>query len=130
MEAWTPSLAERVRGGTREDRWLGGSIPSFLRKPYGPGWALVGDAGVTMDPCTAEGITNALRDADFLADALDEGLSGQRPMDEALAQYEQRRNAAILPIYELTCELAPFAPLPPDRRENVERILSATSNVH
>ena len=162
LEAWTPSLAERVRDGTREDRWLGGSIPSFLRKPYGPGWALVGDAGVTMDPCTAEGITNALRDADFLADALDEGFSGLRPMDEALAQYEQRRNAAIMPIYELTCELASFAPLPPDRRqllealidnqpdtnrflgliaqtvpipeffteENVQRILSAASNVH
>jgi len=36
-----------------------------MRKPHGPGWALVGDAGVTMDPSTAEGITNALRDATF-----------------------------------------------------------------
>ena len=124
LEAWAPSLAERVRDGTREDRWLGGPIPNFLRKPYGPGWALVGDAGVTMDPCTAEGITNALRHADFIADALDEGLSGQRPMDEALAQYEQRRNAAIVPIYELTCEMAPFAPLPPDRRELLEALRS------
>ena len=162
LEAWAPPLAERVRGGTREERWRGGPIPNFFRKPYGPGWALVGDAGVTMDPCTAEGISNALRDADLIADALDEGLSGQRPMDEALAQYEQRRNATITPIYELTCELAPFAPLPPDRRqllealpgnqadtnrflgliaqtvsipeffaeENVQRILSAASNVH
>ena len=122
LEAWAPSLAERVRDGTREDRWLGGPIPNFLRKPYGPGWALVGDAGVTMDPCTAEGITNALRDADFMADALGEGLSGQRPMDEALARYEQRRNAAIVPIYELTCEMAPFAPLPPDRRQLLEAL--------
>ncbi len=123
LEAWAPSLAERVREGSREDRWLGSPIPNFFRKPYGPGWALVGDAGVTMDPCTAEGITNALRDADFAADALDEGLSGRQPMDEALAQYEQRRNAAIAPIYELTCELAPFAPLPPDRQQLLEALL-------
>ena len=45
-------------------------------------------------------------------------------MDEALAQYEQRRNAAIVPIYELTCEMAPFAPLPPDRRELLEALRS------
>ncbi|MDD9993999.1 MAG: NAD(P)/FAD-dependent oxidoreductase [Rhodospirillales bacterium] len=122
LETWAPPLAKRVRDGTREDRWLGGPIPNFFRKPYGPGWALVGDAGVTMDPCTAEGISNALRDADLIADALDEGLSGQRPLDEALARYEQRRNATITPIYELTCELAPFAPLPPDRRQLLEAL--------
>ena len=123
LEAWAPSLAERVHNGKREDRWLGAPIPNFFHKPYGPGWALVGDAGVTMDPCTAEGITNALRDADFLADALDKGLSGQQPIDEALSQYEQRRNAAIAPIYELTCELARFAPLPPDTRHLLEALI-------
>ena len=128
LDAWAAPLAERVRAGTREDRWLGGPIPNFFRKAYGPGWALVGDAGVTMDPCTAEGISNALRDADLIADALDEGLSGRRPMEEALAEYEQRRNATIEPIYDLTCELAPFAPLPPDKREFFEAVSASRSD--
>ena len=122
LESWAAPLAERVRDGRREERWRGAPIPNFFRKPYGPGWALVGDAGVTMDPCTAEGISNALRDADLIADALDTGLSGQQPMDDALAQYEQQRNATITPIYELTCELAPFAPLPPDRQQLLEAL--------
>ena len=122
LESWAAPLAERVRDGRREERWRGAPIPNFFRKPYGPGWALVGDAGVTMDPCTAEGISNALRDADLIADALDEGLAGQQPMEDALARYEQQRNATITPIYELTCELAPFAPLPPDRQQLLEAV--------
>ena len=122
LESWAAPLAERVRDGRREERWRGAPIPNFFRKPYGPGWALVGDAGVTMDPCTAEGISNALRDADLIADALDTGLSGQQPMEDALARYEQQRNATITPIYELTCELAPFAPLPPDRQQLLEAV--------
>ena len=122
LASWAAPLAERVRDGRREERWRGAPIPNFFRKPYGPGWALVGDAGVTMDPCTAEGISNALRDADLIADALDTGLSGQQPMEDALARYEQQRNATITPIYELTCELAPFAPLPPDRQQLLEAV--------
>ena len=45
-----PEFAERVRGAHREERFAGGAVPNFFRKPYGPGWALVGDAGYTKDP--------------------------------------------------------------------------------
>ena len=41
----------------------------FLRQAFGPGWALVGDAGYFKDPLTAHGITDALRDAELLANA-------------------------------------------------------------
>src|SRR5262245_2641950 len=50
-----PQLAGRLREGSREGRFIGGSVPNFMRTPCGPGWALVGDAGVTVDPCTAAG---------------------------------------------------------------------------
>ena len=42
-------------------------VPAVLRRPAGPGWALVGDAGYVKDPLTAHGITDALRDAELLA---------------------------------------------------------------
>ena len=42
----------------------------FMRRPCGPGWALVGDAGYFKDPLTAHGITDALRDAELLARAM------------------------------------------------------------
>ena len=110
-----PQLAERLRSGKQEERILGASdLPNYLRKPYGPGWALVGDAGYHKDPFTAQGITDAFRDADLLAAAIDAGFSGQQPLPEALAGYEQQRNQHVMPMYEFTCQLASFEPPPPE----------------
>jgi flavin-dependent dehydrogenase len=108
-----PDLSERVRAGERAERLLGAAqLPNFVRKPYGPGWALVGDAGCHKDPFLALGICDALRDAELLADALDEGLSGRAPMDSALAGYERARNDATLPEFHNNVEMARLAPRP------------------
>jgi flavin-dependent dehydrogenase len=110
-----PELAERVRGGRREERFYGATdVPNFFRKPYGPGWALVGDAGCHKDPYLALGICDALRDAELLADALDAGLSGRASLDAALAEYERRRNEASRPDYTENLRLARFEPPPPE----------------
>ena len=110
-----------MRAGQREDAWLGGSIESFCRKPFGPGWALVGDAGLTLDPITAAGITDAFRDAGLLADAVDEGLSGRGDLEAALAGFEQSRNAASLPVYHFAGQMAQLAPPPPEVQQLVRR---------
>jgi flavin-dependent dehydrogenase len=84
-----PDLAERVHAGKLAHRFMGtADLPNFFRKPYGPGWALVGDAGVHKDPITAQGITDAFRDSELLAQAIDAGFAGRQPLDEALAGYE------------------------------------------
>jgi 2-polyprenyl-6-methoxyphenol hydroxylase-like FAD-dependent oxidoreductase len=109
-----PSLAERARAATRVERFRGtADLPNFYRKPYGPGWALVGDAGYHKDPITAQGITDAFRDAELLAAAIDDGFAGRRPPAEALAGYERARNEATRPLYELTCQFAALQPPPP-----------------
>ncbi|MEA2207074.1 MAG: hypothetical protein QOE77_3850 [Blastocatellia bacterium] len=101
------SLAERLDGGRREERFAGtGYIPNFLRKSFGPGWALVGDAAYHKDPITAQGITNSFSHAELLAESLDEGFSGRHKMEEALANYEQQRNEQVLPMFDFTCQLA------------------------
>ena len=111
-----PEVAERVRAGTRVDRFRGtADVPNFLRKPYGDGWALVGDAGYHKDPCTAQGIGDGFRDAQLLVDAMDAGLSSHQPMDVAMARYEAARNDHVMPIYQFTCELAALQPPPPDK---------------
>ena len=108
-----PELAERVRSGRREERFSGATdLPNFFRRPYGPGWALVGDAGCHKDPFLALGVCDALRDAELLVDALDDGLSGRRPIDIAMADYERRRNEASMPDYQENLHLAQFKPLP------------------
>jgi flavin-dependent dehydrogenase len=109
--ALAPPLAERLARGERADRFYGiGDLPFYYRKPFGPGWALVGDAGYHKDPITAQGITDAFRDAELLADAIDAGFTGTRTLDEALAAYERLRNEETRGLYELTYEFATLAP--------------------
>jgi 2-polyprenyl-6-methoxyphenol hydroxylase-like FAD-dependent oxidoreductase len=102
-----------VRAGKREEQFIGtADVPNFLRKPYGPGWALVGDAGYHKDPVTAQGISDAFRSAELLAEAIDAGFSGRQPLATALANYERQRNEEVFPMYEYTCQFAALDPPP------------------
>jgi 2-polyprenyl-6-methoxyphenol hydroxylase-like FAD-dependent oxidoreductase len=117
-----PAFAERLRAATRETRIVGtGDLPNYFRKPYGPGWALVGDAGYHKDPITAQGISDAFRDAEALAAGLDDALSGRRGFDDAMAEHQQARDERALPMYEFTCDLARLEPPPPE----LQRLLGA-----
>jgi flavin-dependent dehydrogenase len=109
-----PELAERVRAGTRAERFYGtADVPNYFRTPYGPGWALVGDAGYHKDPITAQGISDAFRGAELLAEAIDDGFSGRRPLGAALADYQRQRDASVQSMFEFTCQLAAMeAPSP------------------
>ena len=109
-----PSFADRVRAARREERFVGASIANYFRKPYGPGWALVGDAGYNKDFITAHGIHDAFRDAELCATALDESFSGARPFDVAMRDYQAIRDEHVLPMYEFTCQLATMEPPPPE----------------
>jgi 2-polyprenyl-6-methoxyphenol hydroxylase-like FAD-dependent oxidoreductase len=110
----SPAFGERVRAARREHRFVGGGVPNFFRTPFGPGWALVGDAGYTKDPITAQGMTDAFLDAESCAAALDDAFSGRRPYNEAMAGYQQARDGRVLPIYEFTTQLASLEPPPPE----------------
>jgi 2-polyprenyl-6-methoxyphenol hydroxylase-like FAD-dependent oxidoreductase len=115
--ALAPTLAERLAAGERAERFYGiGDLPFWIRKPHGPGWALVGDAGYHKDPITAQGISDAFRDADLLADALDVGFSGERPLADALAEYERKRDTELRPLYELTWEFAGLTAPSPEQQ--------------
>lgn len=112
-----PPLAERLAAGERAERFYGiGEVPFWMRKPYGQGWALVGDAGYHKDPITAQGISDAFRDAELLADALDAGLRGELSMVEALESYQRARDEAVRPLYELTWEFAGLTPPSPEQQ--------------
>ena len=112
-----PEFAERVKAAERVEPFNGGAVPNFFRKPYGPGWALVGDAGYNKDPITAMGITDAFRDAELCATALDESLTGARSHEDAMSDYQRKRDAEVGPIYEFTTELARLEPPPPRTQE-------------
>jgi 2-polyprenyl-6-methoxyphenol hydroxylase-like FAD-dependent oxidoreductase len=107
-----PELAGRLRKGRREARFAGAAVPGSFRKPWGPGWALVGDAGYVKDPITAQGIRDAFLDAERCSAALDAALTGARPFDEAMAGYQRARDEDARPMYEFTCMLATLEPPP------------------
>jgi len=106
----SPELAERIKtSATRRSVTRGATrLPNHLREPVGPGWALVGDAGYHRDPITGQGISDAFRDADLLATALDGVLRGD--VDEAIAftEYHQLRDLMLREVFEITCELVTF----------------------
>jgi 2-polyprenyl-6-methoxyphenol hydroxylase-like FAD-dependent oxidoreductase len=117
-----PAFADRVRRATREERFAGGAVRNAFRKPFGPGWALVGDAGYNKDPITAQGISDAFRDAELLTAALHATLADGRPYEETLADYQAARDARALPIYEFTTQLATLAPPPPEMQQLLEAV--------
>jgi flavin-dependent dehydrogenase len=121
-----PLFAERLRRATRETRLVGAVVPNFFRKPYGPGWVLVGDAGYNKDFVTAQGIQDAFQDAELCATALHETFSGGRPFDAALGEYQSRRDERVLPMYKFTLEFAALEPPPPELR----RLLAAVHGNH
>jgi 2-polyprenyl-6-methoxyphenol hydroxylase-like FAD-dependent oxidoreductase len=98
-----PELAAAVAAGRRLGNLRGfPGQAGFLRRPWGPGFALVGDAAYFKDPITAHGITDALRDAELLAAALAEGT------DQALARYHRLRDELSHGIFEISDRVASF----------------------
>jgi flavin-dependent dehydrogenase len=118
-----PEFAERVRAATRVDRFTAASVPNYFRVPFGPGWALVGDAGYNRDPITAQGISDAFLDAERCTDALDDALSGRRSFDDAMSDYHAARDERVMPMYEFTTQLATLEPPSTD----MQQLLAAMS---
>ena len=113
----SPDFFARIRAGHREEKWYGtAGVPGYLRKPFGNGWALVGDASYNRDPITAQGISDAFIDAEALVEALTTGLSGNREFGDRLAAHESARNERVRPMYEFTTHLAALEPPPANMR--------------
>ncbi len=113
-----PGLADRLAGAKREEKWVGtAGVPNYFRRPFGPGWALVGDAGYNKDPLTAQGMTDSFMDAENVTEAIDAGLTGRRSLSDALAEYENSRNERVTPLFHFTCQLATLEPPPPEMQQ-------------
>ena len=74
-------------------------LRGFFRRACGPGWALVGDAGHFKHPVTAQGISDAVEQAWFVAGAL-------LGADPALSSYQAWRDARAAGHYEWSFQSA------------------------
>lgn len=106
-------LGEAYARAKRVEEWRGVLRPAgYFRKPFGPGWALVGDAGYLKDPILGQGINDAFRDAELLANALHAAWKGETPLEVALGGYQQARDGASGGVYALNHEFSKLAVTP------------------
>ncbi|MEX0788932.1 MAG: NAD(P)/FAD-dependent oxidoreductase [Anaerolineales bacterium] len=113
-------IGPRLNGAVREGPVRGtGSIPGYLRYPYGPGWALVGDAGMVMDPWSGQGIDQASTHAVILARQIQAFLAGESDWDSSMREYHRERNAFSEKTYHRTCRFS--QDLRPMTRKALER---------
>jgi len=116
-----PAFADRVRGARCEAGFAGLAVPNYFRRPFGPGWALVGDAGYNKDFITGQGIADAFLDAELCVNALHETFCSGRAFEVTMSDYQTTRDARVLPMYEFTTQLATLEPPPPP----LQRLLEA-----
>src|SRR5579864_404185 len=97
-----PNMGRRLKGARLEGKLLGvRGVENCFRKPFGPGWALTGDAAYVKDPCTAYGIGDALLQAFWLAKALATWLDGAE-WESTMSEYQARRDTAFTALFEQT----------------------------
>lgn len=108
------SLGARARAATRiAPVRFGVELPNVFRHPFGPGWALAGDAGLAMDPITGLGMGHALRDAELVSQAVIAGLDSGPPLATTMARYSRLRDRETKPSYDFTLGLAQLRPVSP-----------------
>ena len=92
LEAW-PELFDLLAGAKRVGPIrVMGNWRGYFREATGPGWVLLGDAGHFKDPSPAQGMADALRHAERLADVVAAGLGGEADLDEGLRRWWRWRD--------------------------------------
>jgi 2-polyprenyl-6-methoxyphenol hydroxylase-like FAD-dependent oxidoreductase len=117
-----PDLAKAVEALPQRGKFFAfPGLTGFIRRAWGPGWALVGDAGFFRDPITAHGITDALRDAELLTRALVRGGDAQ------LVEYQATRDVFASELLRVTDAVASFS-WDLGQVQELHRALSRTMN--
>jgi 2-polyprenyl-6-methoxyphenol hydroxylase-like FAD-dependent oxidoreductase len=101
-------MERRLRNARLNGKVFGArGIANYLRKPYGAGWALTGDAAYCKDPVSGLGINDAFLQSFLLAEAF-EAIDNGKDWESAMARYQQQRDLMVLPAYRITHQIAQF----------------------
>ena len=124
-----PGMEPRLREAELEGKLKGTKgVQNFLRVPYGPGWALTGDAACLKDPVTGFGIGDALLQSVLLADSLGTWLDGAG-WDETMAAYHAQRDEKLLPMYEMTLDFARMSDPSPEDLDRLRAVTMLAANL-
>jgi flavin-dependent dehydrogenase len=129
LRSAAPEFGDRVGGAMPSSvmhGWAG--LPGYIRHSWGPGWALVGDAGYFKDPITAHGMTDGLRDAELLTDQVLDVMGGAVSEAVALAAYQETRDRLSSRLFAATEDVAAYDWDADEARQLVRRASSAMSD--
>lgn len=119
-----PGMERRLRNATLDGQIMGiRGVENYFRTPFGPGWALTGDAGYCKDPSTGLGIGDAFTQAFLLAEAIASGIDGDWVKE--LADFHKARDAMLMPLYEATLAFTKAPPVPPESLDALHAVLSS-----
>jgi flavin-dependent dehydrogenase len=119
-----PGMGARLRGASLEGKLKGiKGVANYFRVPYGPGWALTGDAAYLKDPITGLGIGDAVAQAFLLAEALGSWLDGA-DWNETMGGYQAKRDELLLPLYEMTLGALDGISPPPGELDRLRVVLA------
>ena len=117
--SWDKLLAAAVPDG--EARMIL-RYPCFFRESAGPGWVLIGDAGHVKDVVTGQGISDALRQAENVAERIQASWGSDRALDRALRGWWLSRDRQARPMYWLSQDMGRAGTVPLVHREFFRRI--------
>lgn len=122
-----PEMSRRMQNARLEGKVIGvRGVDNYFRKPYGPGWALTGDAGYLKDPSTGLGIGDALEQAFMLADALGAWFDGA-DWETAMSAFHQKRDQTMKPLYEATLDFTRMRDVGPAEQNLLKAVLLSPS---
>jgi flavin-dependent dehydrogenase len=124
----SPAVAARVSTASRPRHLKGFAGQSgYFRRPWGAGWALVGDAGGFEDPLSTHGMTDAFRDAELLARAVTSVFDGTTTETEAMAGYQATRDALATRLFDVVERIGAYEWTMPELRQLLLEASSAMS---
>lgn len=100
-----------------------GAMRNYFREAAGPGWVLVGDAGISKDPTTGQGISDALRQGEQVAELIGAHLGDPAALDRALRRWWRQRDRESFEHYWFSHDLGRRGTMP----DVVVRLLSLLS---
>jgi 2-polyprenyl-6-methoxyphenol hydroxylase-like FAD-dependent oxidoreductase len=117
-----PEMARRMKHAKVEGKVIGfKGIDNFFRKPFGPGWALAGDAGYLKDPSTGSGIGDALDVSFMLAGALGKWFDGA-DWEATMAAFQHQRDQTMKPMYDATLDFTRMRDLDPAQENMLKAV--------
>jgi 2-polyprenyl-6-methoxyphenol hydroxylase-like FAD-dependent oxidoreductase len=126
-----PELAGLLGGARRVGpirvmtKWHG-----YFRQAAGPGWVLIGDAGHFKDFTPAQGIADALRQAERLAQTLPDDLADRQSVDAANQRWWRWRDHDAHPMYWFATDMGVAGPSTPLVTEVLRNIAADSDATH